>query len=73
MSNANQIDAEGNLLLLHPTDTDWNIDVLNESLQREKTVAISMELVGKSMRYSCQLRPDLKIECRTGRERWPRA
>jgi hypothetical protein len=63
ISNVNQIDAEGNLLLLHPTDTDWNIDVLNESLQREKTVTISMELVVKDMRYSCQLRPDFKIEC----------
>jgi hypothetical protein len=65
ISNVNRIDAEGNLLLLHPTDTDWNIEVLNKSLQHSKTVTISMEPVGMSMRYSCQFRSDFKIECPT--------
>jgi hypothetical protein len=62
-STVNRIDAEGNLLLLHSTDTDWNIEVLNDSLQHVKTAVISMEPVGKSMSHSCQFRSDFKIEC----------
>jgi hypothetical protein len=62
-SNADRIDGEGNLLLLHQSENDWKIEVLDKSLLHVKTVVISMEPIRRSMAYSCQFRSDFKLEC----------
>lgn len=61
-SNVHLLDDQGNLLLLHPTDADWSVQVLDRFLHEVKTVTISMG-PGKSRRFNCYLRPDLKMEC----------
>jgi hypothetical protein len=63
VSNAHRVDAEGDLLLLDATDTDWKIAVFDSSLHQTKTTLISMATV--KMVYSCQFRPDFTIECPT--------
>ncbi len=59
-SNPGQIDAEGNLLLLHSTETDWKIVAMDESLHVVKTVTIP---IPPDVRTPCQFRPDFKMEC----------
>jgi hypothetical protein len=59
------VDAEGNLLLLDATDTDWKIAVLDSSLHQTKTTLISMATVNKTQSYECQFRLDFTMECPT--------
>jgi hypothetical protein len=61
--DSQRVDAEGNLLLLSQTDTDWTIAALDESLRKIKAVIISMAPVSKGERFFCQLRPDYMLEC----------
>jgi hypothetical protein len=60
---AKQISSEGNLQLLYLTHTDWKIVILDGFLHKLQTVNVSAAPVEKSGRLSCQLRPDLNIEC----------
>ncbi len=60
---AEQIGKNGDLLLLYLTDTDWKIVIVDGFLQTVKTQNVSAAPVEKSRRSSCQLRPDLKIQC----------
>lgn len=45
------------------THTDWKIVILDGFLHKLQTVNVSAAPVEKSGRLSCQLRPDLNIEC----------
>ncbi|MGB7731034.1 MAG: hypothetical protein WBL50_23610 [Candidatus Acidiferrum sp.] len=60
---AKQISSKGDVLLLYLTDTEWKIIILDGFLHKLQTVNVSAAPVEKSGRSSCQLRPDLKIEC----------
>jgi len=64
-STAHQMDTKGNLLLVYQLETDWKIVVLDEALHQTRTETISMAPVANTLRYSCQLRPDVKMECPT--------
>jgi hypothetical protein len=60
-----QISTSGDLLCLYLTDADWKIVILDGFLHEVQTVILSAAPVEKSVRSSCRLRPDLKIECPT--------
>jgi len=60
-----QISATGDLLLLYLTDTDWAIAIRDRFLHEVKTLTVSAIPVERAGRYSCQLRPDLHVECPT--------
>jgi hypothetical protein len=60
---AKQISSKGELLLLYLIDKDWKIVILDGFLHKLQTVNVSAAPVEKYRRSSCQLRPDLKIEC----------